>query len=182
MIGRATPSSRAGRERHKPKQRKLGPLDPKIFVRFLKPELYLPGLRAESKSELIDELLAGLRKQKPEVDCACILDLLLARERLGTTGLGKGLAIPHVRTALVTALTVVIGKSVEGVPYDARDGKNAHIFFLVLGPHEDPGNLYLSFLSSIVKVFRQRAMKRRLLKTGGFEEFVGMLEDALDSE
>jgi PTS system nitrogen regulatory IIA component len=106
----------------------------------------------------------------------------MAREQVGTTALGKGLAVPHARTALVTTLSVVIGRSVEGVDYGAPDRKPVHIFFLVLGPNEDPSQQYLSFLSTIVKVFKARAMKRRLLGAGSFEELVGMLEDALAGE
>jgi mannitol/fructose-specific phosphotransferase system IIA component (Ntr-type) len=182
VIGRAAPTRRVIEGRDKPKQRKLGPLEPMAFVRFLKPSLYFPDLTADCKEELIEELLAGLSKERPEIECACIRDLLLARERLGTTALGKGLAVPHVRTALVTTLTVVIGLSTEGINYAAPDKKQVHVFFLVLGPHEDPSNLYLSFLASVVKTFKTRGMKRRLLGASGFEQFVGILEDALSRE
>lgn len=182
MIGRAAPTRKTIEGRDKPKQRRPGPLEPKAFVRFLKPSLHLPELAAGSKEEVIEELLAGLSKEKPEIECVCIRDLLLARERLGTTALGKGLAVPHVRTALVTTLTVVIGLSAEGIDYVAPDRKKVHVFFLVLGPHEDPSNLYLSFLASVVKVFKARGMKRRLLGASGFEQLVGILEDALDRE
>ena len=182
MIGRAAPTRKVIEGADKPKQRRPGPLEPKAFVRFLKPNLFLPNLAAEFKEELIEELLAGLSKERPEIECVCIRDLLLARERLGTTALGKGLAVPHVRTALVTTLTVVIGLSAAGINYSAPDKKKVHVFFLVLGPHEDPSNLYLSFLASIVKAFKARGMKRRLLGISGFEQFVGILEDALSRD
>lgn len=153
-----------------------------MFTRFLKPDAYLPDLVSKNKPEILQELLAALRHLRPESDCRCIHDLLMAREQVGTTALGKGLAVPHARTALVTSLTVVVGRSKEGLDYGAPDHKPVHIFFLVLGPNEDPSHVYLSFLSSIVKVFKTRAMKRRLLGAGSFEEFVGMLEGALASE
>ncbi|MCU0611260.1 MAG: PTS sugar transporter subunit IIA [Candidatus Eisenbacteria bacterium] len=142
----------------------------------------MPDLRARDKPALLQELLSGLKQPGLENECCGVHELLLARERVGTTALGKGLAVPHARTALVTTLSVVIGRSVEGVDYGAPDRKPVHVFFLVLGPNEDPSQLYLSFLSTIVKVFKSRAMKRRLLAAASFEELVGILEDALACE
>lgn len=157
-------------------------MEPKVFTRFLKPDAYIPSLAATEKAEILQELVSVLKQPGLESECGCIHELLLAREQVGTTALGKGLAVPHARTAFVTGLSVVIGRSVPGVDYRAPDRKPVHIFFLVLGPNEDPSQLYLSFLSSIVKVFKTRGMKRRLLSAASFEEMVGMLEDALASE
>ncbi len=165
-----------------PEPKKPGPLDPKTFSRFLRPDCFLPDLRATEKPEVLSELIAGLHPPVLEQECCCIHELLMNRERLGTTALGKGLAIPHARTTLVTSLQVVIGLSRAGVDYGAPDRKPVHVFFLVLGPNQDPGQIYLSFLSSIVKAFKVRGMKRRLLNAASFEELVGILEDALARE
>ncbi len=165
-----------------PEAKRAGPLSPQAFSSYLKPERYLASLQASNRSEVLQELACGLKEIWPTSECDCIKQLLIAREELGTTALGKGLAVPHVRTALVTALTVIIGRSKAGIAYRAPDGKRAHIFFLVLGPHEDPGNQYLSFLSSIVLIFKERGMKGRLLKAKSFEELVAILEDTLPRE
>jgi len=171
-----------GRRPPPPEPKRPGPMEPKVFTRFLKPDAYLPNLVSTEKPQILEEMLSALKQRWLENECRCIHELLLAREQVGTTALGKGLAVPHARTALVTNLSVVIGRSAEGVDYGAPDRKPVHVFFLVLGPNEDPSQLYLSFLSTIVKVFKTRAMKRRLLSAGSFEELVGMLEDALARE
>lgn len=181
MIGRVVRKKKSLGE-PAPETKRAGPLSPRVFSSYLKPERYLPTLQASNRSEVLQELVCGLKDIWPTSECDCIEHLLIAREDLGTTSLGKGLAVPHVRTALVTQLTVIIGRSKTGIAYRAPDGKRAHIFFLVLGPNEDPGNRYLSFLSSIVLIFRDRGMKRRLLKAKSFEELVAILEDTLTRE
>jgi len=181
VIGRAVP-----------KRKKIGSVAPvekrsKVFepdklAGYFKVEQYISELSSKDRDGVLKELACALSDQWPSSECECIERLLMAREQVGTTALGKGLAVPHVRTALVTNLTVVAGRSKEGIPFRAPDGKRAHIFFLVLGPNDDPGNTYLSFLGTLVRAFKIRGLKGRLLKAASFDEFVATMEDALRRE
>jgi len=181
VIGRAVPKGRKiGTVQREEKRSRI--LTPEKLVGYIKPEQYIPELSAEDRDAVLGEMACALSDQWPSSECDCIEGLLMAREQLGTTALGKGLAVPHVRTALVTNLTVVVARSKEGVPFRAPDGKRAHIFFLVLGPHDDPGNIYLSFLATLVKAFKIRGLKGRLLKAASFEDFIATMEDALRRE
>lgn len=182
MIGRAVPGKKASLGKPPVEEKRARLLSPRQFTRFLKPDLYLPDLTSDDRTDVLSELACALQKYWTSSECDCMEGLLVAREELGTTALGKGLAVPHIRTALVTNLTVVVGRSNDGIPYRAPDGKRAHIFFLVLGPHDDPGNMYLSFLSTLVSAFVIRGLKGRLLKAATFEEFVAVMEGALSSE
>jgi len=181
VIGRAVPKSKKiGAVVREEKRSKI--LEPQALTNFLNPDQYIPEMSAEDRDAVLAELSCVLSDKWPSSECDCIEGLLMAREQLGTTALGKGLAVPHVRTALVTNLTVVAGRSKTGVPFRAPDGKRAHVFFLVLGPHDDPGNTYLSFLSTLVRAFKVRGLKGRLLKAASFDDFVAIMEDALRRE
>ncbi len=111
------------------------------------------GLQAKDKEGVLRELVELL--DIPEENKEILLEALKRREELGSTGIGRGIAIPHSRSTVVDNLYLVIGVSKEGVDFDAVDGKPVHIFFLLVAPPNDPGSRYLIYLGRVAQLAKK---------------------------
>src|SRR5262245_1751526 len=107
---------------------------------FLREQMVVPVLRAHNKQEVLEELAEQLARAKPNLEQSAILEVLQARERLASTGIGEGVAIPHGKLPSADGLIACLGRSVEGIDFDAMDGQNAHLFFALLAPLSSTGN------------------------------------------
>ncbi|MDI6739299.1 MAG: PTS sugar transporter subunit IIA [Candidatus Edwardsbacteria bacterium] len=139
------------------------------------PALVKPGqinlaLRAASRDGVLKELLAmsSLGNKAQQI----LLVNLKQREELGSTGIGKGIAIPHCRSLMLNALTVLVGRSRAGVEYDAIDKKPARLFFLIIAPPHDPQNQYLITLGQIAQLAKQVAANDPLFTADDPQEFI----------
>jgi mannitol/fructose-specific phosphotransferase system IIA component (Ntr-type) len=94
--------------------------------------------------------------------------MLLNRESLGSTAIGKGVAFPHGRTLAVQELTVLFARSAEGVDFDSLDKKSTHLFFLIIAPPQDKENLYLQVLGCVVELIKDSGKRKKL---GGVTSF-----------
>jgi mannitol/fructose-specific phosphotransferase system IIA component (Ntr-type) len=148
----------------------------KDFVGFLKEELFLPDLKSETKEEVINELVEPLIQAGHVRYKNLMLQTLLNRETLGSTGIGKGVAIPHCRTLTVTDIFIIIGFSKQGLPFDSVDKKKVRIFFLIIAPPQDESNVYLPILGKIVEMVRDTKTRNALLKADDFQSFVSTIE------
>ena len=146
---------------------------------FLDAELILPHLKATSKDEVLKEMLSLLR-DKGRISKAAytpLLEALRAREALGSTGMGNGIAIPHVKQSPdIHAVHGVFARSIEGVDYDAVDGEPVHLFFLMLSPRTESRE-HLHILRKLAKVGRNTHLCRLLLEAEGTEEVAGLLAE-----
>jgi len=106
----------------------------------------IPNLVAKNREEVLLELTSILAKQYKEVNLEEVTQSLLEREKDGTTGIGKGVAIPHVRVSGISDDLLVVGRSLTGIDFSALDGKPVHLFFLLLAPKE---GAYLKVLAHI---------------------------------
>ena len=127
---------------------------------LLKAERINLGLKAKKKPDVLQELIAMV---KTGDDAEQIFQRLNEREELGSTGIGKGIAIPHCRSLLVSKLELAIGRSTKGVSFDAIDKKPAQLFFLIVAPPQDPGNQYLVTLGRVALVCQELAKKKLYL-------------------
>ncbi len=148
----------------------------KELVSYLHPDLFIPHLAAKDKTEAIHNMVDHLVDRKRIRDGKIVRELLRSREQLGSTGIGKGIALPHSRSTLSDALTLLFARSDAGVDYDSIDGKPVHIFFLILAPHQERSSHYLPLLGKLVEITRDATVRRRLLKV----EDVQALAEALD--
>ncbi|MBU2549902.1 MAG: PTS sugar transporter subunit IIA [Proteobacteria bacterium] len=133
---------------------------------ILKPTAVIPELKGKHKKEVLEELchvVAESEKLKPEP----LLNVLLEREKLGSTGIGDGIAIPHGKCRDCRKLTIACGRSLEGVDFDSMDGKPTQLFFLLVAP-EDSAGIHLKALAKI----------SRLLKDSGFRQKFMAARDA----
>ncbi len=140
---------------------------------------FLPALRATSKAGAIKEMTAFL-SEDPELRHPDVLrEALEAREKLGSTGIGKEVAIPHGRTLSVPRLKALIARSKKGVPWGAPDDKPVKLFFVVVAPPLEKTNDYLPLLGALVGAMREKSHKDRILAAKTYEEVRAALEDAL---
>lgn len=126
---------------------------------FIRGELVLPELAAGTKKDVLEEMLAPVAGVIDGFDPGKALDVLLERERLGTTGIGDRIAIPHGKLDSLEEVLIVVGRHREGVDFEALDFKPCSIFFLVLAPDQVAG-MHLRILAHI----------SRLLKDQGFRD------------
>jgi len=121
------------------------------------------NLQGENKSEVLRHLVAILAQNGAIRDHEAILKTLEERERLKTTGIGSGIAIPHCKSADVARVHIALGLSREGIDFEALDGKPAHLFFLLVAP-ESAGPEHLKASAKIVRLVRDEAVRQELLR------------------
>jgi len=110
-------------------------------------------MQSTEKDEALAELVSEVSKIKSIGDQKAILQSLIDRENLGSTGIGQGIAIPHGKTEKAKDLTAFLGVSRKGVNFDALDGESVYIFFLLIAPKESAGP-HLKALARISRLLR----------------------------
>jgi fructose-specific phosphotransferase system IIA component len=120
-------------------------------------------LTGKEKVEVITELLDLLVKEKIISNGDEVLEAILERERLMTTGVGNGVAIPHCRTHLIDKFVVAIGIHPQGVDFESFDHKPAHIIFLLIGPSDQHGT-HLRLLTRISRIISQPHVRDALME------------------
>ncbi|MBW1713833.1 MAG: PTS sugar transporter subunit IIA [Deltaproteobacteria bacterium] len=127
----------------------------------LDPSAVLCDLKARDKKGVIEEL-AGPVADIAKVPKEKLVKVLLERERLGSTGIGGGIGIPHGKMRGIEDLLLGFGVSRQGVDFDSMDGKPAHLFFLLVTP-EDSAGLHLSMLARISRLLKNDLFRESLL-------------------
>ena len=133
------------------------------------------NLKGESKDEILKELIALLKlDEKSE---GILYKMLKRRENLGSTGIGRGIAIPHCRSLVVNRLRVAFGRKPNGVDFKAIDGQPVHNFFLIVAPPLEVSNQYLPVLGRIAQFAKDAAVPQRLETMTEPAEFLKLLEE-----
>ena len=145
---------------------------------FFEEDLFIPALASTDKTGVLRELVDVLVRSQRIREGDILFQMLEQREKLGSTGIGRGVAVPHGRSLAMTRLAVVFGRSEPGVEFDALDGKPVHLFFLTVAPPQDRSNLYLPVLGKIVETVKSARQRRRLLSAKDFDEISEILEEA----
>ncbi len=148
------------------------------IVEFLKPELILEEIQSKEKSEVLKEfsqrieVVEGLKADK-------VFHVLLEREKLGSTGIGEGVAIPHGKLHELSSLICCFGRSHEGIEFEAIDGNPVHLVFLLLAPENSAGT-HLKALAKISKILKDPSFRNQLLKAKDKEEIFGIIKEEDD--
>jgi PTS system nitrogen regulatory IIA component len=132
-------------------------------------------MQAESKKEALSELAAALSSAVEGLGSSELLDMLLEREKLGTTAMGDGIAIPHARLESTERLLVSFGRSPAGVDFDSVDGKPTHVFFLLVAPGKE-GSAHLLTLARLSRMLTSEGFRQRLADLGSVEDLVRAIE------
>jgi len=143
---------------------------------FLAPEAINISLQATSKRAVLEELVEALAKTGKVTDRKKVLDVLLEREELGSTGIGHCIAIPHGKSDAVTELAASFALSRGGVAFDALDGEPVNIFFMLVAPEGSAGT-HLKALARISGLLKDKFFLKNLLAAQSREEVLKVIEE-----
>jgi PTS system nitrogen regulatory IIA component len=129
---------------------------------LLRSEAVNADLKAKGKNEVLAEMVDGLMKVQNGLDREEVIRVLLEREKLGSTGIGDGVAIPHGKLKGVKDLIISFGRSRNGVEFDSMDGKPVSLIFLLVAPEESVG-VHLKALARISKLLKNPAVRQKLI-------------------
>jgi mannitol/fructose-specific phosphotransferase system IIA component (Ntr-type) len=142
---------------------------------FFSPDAINLQLRAGSKDDILSELV-GLLKMD-ERSSGTLLRIIQRRENLGSTGIGRGIAIPHCRSLVVSRLRLAFGHREEGIEYQAIDGKPVCNFFLIVAPPLEISNQYLPVLGKIAQFAKEPEVPDRLGSLRSSDDFLRLLAE-----
>ena len=132
-------------------------------------------LKSSSKDEVLKELIGLL--QLDEKSDGMLFKMLKRRENLGSTGIGRGIAIPHCRSLVVNKLRVAFGRKPAGVDFKAMDDKPVHFLFLIVAPPLEVSNQYLPVLGKIAQFGKEADVTERLMTLTSPEDFMKLLAE-----
>lgn len=145
------------------------------IVDILEKESIIPELKGVSKKEVLEELIDALVEQKPHLNRERLMAVLLERERLGSTGIGDGIAIPHGKLKDLDQLALSFGKSSRGVDFESMDGKPVHLFFLLVAP-ENCAGIHLRALAKIARLLKNGAVRKKLGSVSNPDEIYEIIQ------
>lgn len=132
-------------------------------------------LEGTTKDEVLKELISLLKlDEKAE---GMLFKMLKRRENLGSTGIGRGIAIPHCRSLVVNRLRVAFGRKRTGLDFKAIDDKPVQFFFLIVAPPLEVSNQYLPVLGKIAQFSKEPDVPERLLTLPTPADFMALLEE-----
>lgn len=132
------------------------------ITEILTPDLVLPDLRGTSKSDILRELAQCLAAKFTGMDVDALAAVLAERERLGSTAIGDGIAIPHGKIRGATKIVGAFGRHTAGVDFESLDGGLTHLFFVLVAP-EDSTSLHLKALARVSRLLKDAAFRERLI-------------------
>jgi PTS system nitrogen regulatory IIA component len=146
------------------------------IMEILVKDAVILDLGVRTKRDVLAEMAAALAKVEPRIEADRLLDVLLEREALQSTGIGEGVAIPHGKMPGLDHLVAAFARSSEGVDFESIDGQPTHHFFLLVVP-EHSGGQYLKALARISRFFRNAAFRQRLADAESLEQVIGAIEE-----
>ena len=146
----------------------------KKVAEYIKAETVELDLESKNKNAVIKELFENIKKNGQIKNEELALEDLCTRENMGSTGIGKNVAVPHAKTDAVNELTVTIGISKNGIEYEAIDDENVNIFFMFLCP-KDQAQEYLRILARISRLVKEDKFRESLMKAKTKEEIVEII-------
>ena len=120
-------------------------------------------LKARDKKAVLEELAQTIVDQEPNLDKSALVKVLLDRERLGSTGIGDGVAIPHGKFNGLSQPMVSFGRSRKGLDFESMDGQPAFLFFLLVAP-ENSTSIHLKALARIAKILKSSSFRKALME------------------
>ncbi len=142
----------------------------------LKPQHIILDLKSTTKNEVIAELVSALfAKESPEVKDE-ILAALLEREKLGSTGIGSGVAVPHAKSARVNNIACALGVVKKGLDFEALDAAPVYLIFLLVAPPSSQSE-HLNILARIVRLLKDRVFRQALREASESEVVVRLISE-----
>ncbi|HTT78013.1 MAG TPA: PTS sugar transporter subunit IIA [Candidatus Binataceae bacterium] len=146
------------------------------ITEILSQDMVLPDLQGSAKPEILLELAQSFTAQFPNLSADAVAAVLAERERLGSTAIGDGIAIPHGKIRGVNRIVGAFGRHKKGVDFDSLDGNPTHLFFVLVAPEEST-SLHLKALARVSRLFRDGAFRERLQVAHSAEELFKFIVD-----
>lgn len=124
--------------------------------------LVMPTLKGQSKDDVLRELATHLANAHAEVNAQRLLEVLWERERLGSTAIGDGIAIPHGKLPGLKTVLAAFGRHEQGIDFQSLDGNPTKLFFLLVAP-EDSVGLHLKALARVSRLLKEQAFRNQLM-------------------
>ncbi|MBW1712442.1 MAG: PTS sugar transporter subunit IIA [Deltaproteobacteria bacterium] len=141
---------------------------------IISPQEVIPDLKSEDKLSVLAELIKPLAKLDPDLDEDNLIRILLEREKLGSTGIGDGIAIPHGKVDNLQRLLISFGRSGKGIEFDSMDGRPAHLFFLLLAPESSAG-FHLTALAKLSRLLKNQSFRQSLKEAPDAEAIYNLI-------
>ena len=133
------------------------------------------GLKSDSKEAIIEELVGCLQLESAITDREKVLQAVLEREKIMSTGIGDGIAIPHGKSDAVIGLAASLGIHKRGVDFESLDGEPAYVFFLLVSPADVSGP-HIKALARISRLLKNDEFKKKLIDASSSEEILEVIE------
>ena len=149
------------------------------FADFVSRQAVTADLSADTKESVIREMVQSLLdvgKVQPQ-EFESIIKAILKREELGSTGIGRGVAVPHTKHPSVDRLVGAVAVSAEGVDFNSLDGEKVHLFFMLISPPDRPGD-HLRALENVSRQLRDDTFCKFLKQAKNSEEILQLLDEA----
>jgi len=146
------------------------------LVDVLNQDCIIANLKGSEKREVLEEMVEELSFKFGDVDREKLLEVLLEREKLGSTGIGYGVAIPHARLKGLNSIIVSFGRSLKGVEFQTMDERPAHLFFLIVAP-EDSTTAHIKILARISHLLQDAVLRNRLMMASTQEEIFSIIAE-----
>lgn len=150
------------------------------LVRMMKKELILLELKARSKREAIEKMIELISKDKQIKGRDEVAKAIFERERVGTTGIGDGLAIPHARTDAAKDIVIAFARSSDGVDFDALDKRPVNILFMVVGSGKNEE--YLKVMAILARLLSKKENRQSLMEASTPKEVINLLTRIQEKE
>ncbi len=149
------------------------------ITEILTADLVVPEVGGTTKPQVLRELARPLANKYHDLDIAAITAVLAERERLGSTAIGDGIAIPHGKMPGVMQILGTFGRHRNGVDFDSLDGRPTYLFFVLVAP-EDSTSQHLKALARVSRLFKDGSFRERLITAKDAEEIFHLIveEDA----
>ncbi len=141
---------------------------------ILSPDSTIVDLKGDTKEEIIAELVASLSASEAISDRDKVLQAVLEREKIMSTGFGDGIAIPHGKSDSVVKLVAALGTQRRGVDFEALDGEPAYVFFLLVSPANVSGP-HIKALARISRLLKNDDFKKKLITASSPEEIISAI-------
>jgi nitrogen PTS system EIIA component len=149
------------------------------ITEILTADMVVPDVSGTTKSQVLRELARPVANKYRELNLDAITAVLAERERLGSTAIGDGIAIPHGKMAGVRQILGTFGRHRQGVDFQSLDGRPTHLFFVLVAP-EDSTSLHLKALARVSRLFKDTSFRERLIAAGNGDDIYHLIveEDA----
>jgi fructose-specific phosphotransferase system IIA component len=146
------------------------------LVDVLKENLVFLNFEADNKEMAMEKLIAALEESGTIQEPMVLKTALYEREKLGTTGVGGGIAMPHARSSAIKDLTVAFFRSEKGIDFNSIDGKPVHLIFMLLAPISS-GGPYLKLLAKISRLLRSDEFRDALMEAGTPQKVMEIIQE-----